>query len=187
MINERIHNPHFIEFQRQRGTQTRDLADIPCGGLPTVFEIRRVLRESSLTIPEKDRVYNILRVVMHIEQVEQLRFTPRDGEMTNRRLRVRYMLNDLSDSAFRKELQKHQKSRAKKLAIGMVLNMIVNTMSDYLRQFTLRPERSSIDDMTAIVDYANTAMTGVACEYDCVVPFISKESWGVVGARTPMP
>lgn len=42
----RIHNPHFYQWQMERANAEgnappREVGDIPCGGLPTIYEIRR--------------------------------------------------------------------------------------------------------------------------------------------------
>lgn len=179
-INGRIHNPHFIEFQRRRETQPgHDLADVPCGGMPSTVELRDALRGRG-TAAERECAFQLYRVALHVEQVELERYRVVDGDESNRTLRVRYMLGELSDQDYRRALQKHEKARAKKRSIAMVLHMLVHATSDMLWQLVLATDMAAVRDMIRIVDYANEALEGVAREYFCVVPFVCKTTWTVV-------
>ena len=91
----------------------------------------------------------------------------------NRYLRVAYMLNELDEKGFKKELQRRDKQREKHRDITNIFRMIVDTGGDLLRQYVLEPHRLEeiVDIGTKLVHYANDVFTTIRKRYNCVVPY----------------
>ena len=158
----RIHNPHYMEFKRGR-ISTREHGDIPCGGVPTFRELR-----------EMDAPEIVMRFASVLAILER-EITYRYGDIydgDNRYLRVAYMLNELEDAAFKKELQRRDKQREQHRDINNIYRMVADTGGDLLRQYVVEPSR--IDDIMDIaiklVNYANEVITIIRKRYNCTLP-----------------
>lgn len=202
-----IHNPHFYEFQRRMGggQATRNLADIPCGGIPTIAEVVFFLSPESATAnprlmprvamhgpahnlpkdssPEHRKIYNIHQTIFHMQQVEipQHRMVAPD----NSDLRVSYLLDQITEEQWKRTLQQREKKAEKNRDITNVLEMYVNAGGDYLRQLVRRDV--SVEETIAffreLVSYYNNAMIAISNRYNCVIPYIFSHAF-VVGSGT---
>ena len=158
----RIHNPHYMEFKRGR-ISTREHGDIPCGGIPTFRELRE------MNAPD-----NIMRFASILSILER-EITYRYGDIydgDNRYLRVTYMLNELDDAAFKKELQRRDKQRERHRDINNIFRMVVDTGGDLLRQYALEPERIGeiLDIAKKLIEYTNEVLTIIRKRYNCILP-----------------
>ena len=183
-----IHNPHYYEFQRIGGGG-RNHGDIPCGGLPNIQELCRALGVSSSqhhyrlksVLPEKDVIFvDIHQLIAHIQYEElQYRYAePREPDY--REVRVKYLMNEMSEDAVKHVLQRDEKAHSKIRDIFNILTMFVNTASDILRQFIL--DKSKKDEYINIFgnlrEYTNGTLQTISKRYNCVTPTIS-EKWGI--------
>lgn len=175
----RIHNPHYYEFKLQNGLQGRDHADIPCGGIPDIYEICGALGVTHkylverMTLSETDRkLVNIHRAIIHIERIE-LRYYYDITEEDNKDLRISYMLNELSEIDYKKKIQRREKSREKKRDIHNVLRMFIDTSGDLLRQFVLDKNKKEeiYNTLDKLVSYTSKELKMVSKRYNCVVPY----------------
>jgi hypothetical protein len=170
-----IHNPHYYEFQRNHGTNGRNLGDIPCGGFPTIYEMRNVID------PRDERFYEIYKIhnlIAHIENYE-LRWNFRDvpERVDNTDLRVKYLMNELSDEEFKKTIQKREKALEKKRDLNNILRMFVDTGSDLMRQLVQDTYR--YDEIVQIFrnlhNYTNITFEKIKDRYNNVSLTINKE------------
>lgn len=166
-INGTIHNPHWILYQQQNAHATaRDPADIPCGAMPTIGELRAV----GAATPN---LVQAARIVGHIEQVELPRLNPR-ADLENRYWRVRYILGDVDEAAFKARVQRQDKGNAKNHETTQVLEMICHTTTDELRQAAVREKTPSAAEaaVASLIGYANHALNRIAVRYNQVTPRI---------------
>lgn len=171
IINGTIHNPHFYDFQRNHGNGVvqRQLGDIPCGGVPSYRDVTNALQPFVRSY-NMDILLKIHRITAHIEQVELPRFAHIVTVENNIDLRVKYMLNELSSEHFKSKIQQREKAFQKKREIGMILNMYIITISDYLREIIYQKEISPyIFDIIGLINYTNTSLIAISKRYDCVV------------------
>ena len=176
-INGNIHNPHFYEFQRRVGRVGREAGDIPCGGRPSNFELAGALARIHGT-PEFDTIMAFQRIIHHVVAVEQPRYTTNHGERSNLDLRVRYMLSELSREEFELRLQQREKAVEKKREIGMVLDMVVNTVGDMLRQIVINHEsrREFLQNIVPLIEYVNSELFAISKRYTCAIPFFDVDT-----------
>lgn len=203
----RIHNPHFYEWQRDHGGAVpREPGDVPCGGFPDVYHVQtwfnighdllRAIRRNranptlyplppNTQVPkEYDDVLNIHRCVNHIEMVEFGRFRAPNVVVTNEDLRVRYLMNELSEEDFKMNLQQREKRQQKRQAIFMILEMFVQVSSDLFRNhiqgnYTAVNAQKLIYEMNQLRDYANQQLRKVSQQFTCRVPNISNR-WEII-------
>lgn len=176
-ISGQIHNPHYFEFLRRgnpQGHLTRDYADIPCGGRPTHVELSRFVQRLGNTYNKE--VKNMLgfhRIVLHIEHVERPRYDTNVTDTVNSDIRIKYMLNEMSENDFKKTVQKREKAIEKKRDINMILTMLIDTMSDFMRAAIIENKIvGPLENCYRVAIYANTEMKKISETYDCVVPII---------------
>lgn len=182
----RIHNPHYYEFRMKSGISGREHGDIPCGGVPDVYEIcgalgishRYLIERQTLNFPQK-RIITIHRTITHIERIE-LRYYYNLEEENNRDLRVSYMLGELSETDYKKKIQRREKSREKKRDIHNVLRMFIDTTGDLLRQFVI--DKNKFDEiyelLTKLVGYTSRELYNISKRYNCIVPYFT-EDWSI--------
>lgn len=152
-----IHNPHFFEFQRTH-VQTRNNGDIPCGGRPNMYE----LRDLRLQMTDLRYFLNCLRMVIHIENIT-LRYDYRvDDEVDNSDLRVHYMMNQMSENDFKKNIYARDKKHKKNTEFIQLFRMAINTTDDILRQLVLEP--SKCGELKDILEQLRLYINNASCK-----------------------
>ena len=186
-INGTIHNPHFYEFQRHAGTLNRELGDVPCGGMPSYRELLGKIRQSRnlMTANDTELLIQMHRLTSHVVLVEIPRYNAvAINAQSNLDLRISFMLNELTTDAFKEKLQQREKKAQKKQEIGMILNMFVQTMSDFYRQAILDDSYAQqVVDIRALIQYFNKSLKQVSQKFACVVPHIHEESFRLISNK----
>jgi len=169
----RIHNPHYYEYQRQinNGEAPREIGDAVCGGMPDV----RVVQNKLYKIYNKRtyaRIDFVCQLHAHIEIMELPRFRV-DGVQDNRDLRIQYLLNDIDEDAFKKQLQSREKQNNKNREILMVLQMFLDTSADIMRRFvadakTVQNVTDIEQELNALREYATASFEKIGKRYKCV-------------------
>jgi hypothetical protein len=93
-----------------------------------------------------------------------------DGD--NRYLRVAYMLNEIEESFFKKELQRRDKQRERYIDINNIYRMVIDTGGDLLRQYVLEQEKypEIIGICKKLIEYANDVIGTIRKRYKCIHP-----------------
>jgi len=159
----RIHNPHYMEFKRGH-ISSREHGDIPCGGIPTFRELREI-----------DAQDNITRFAMTLNHLDR-ELVYRYGDIydgNNQYLRVAYMLNEIEETLFKKEIQRRDKQRARHQDINNIFRMVIDTGGDLLRQYVLEPDKYSeiILICKKLIEYANDILSTIRKRYNSVTPY----------------
>jgi hypothetical protein len=169
-----IHNPHFFEFQRRQETATaggsagRNLADIPCGGLPTSGEIYAISMRRGGILPDSvaQNLTGVVRSMHHLEHYE-IPFIQRAADKNWVEERVRYMVNAMTEEEFKTILQRHEKARAKGQDLVEIMRMVINVVSDLMRQLMVDSPNymEYIGEMNRLKEYANVAFSNIGARY----------------------
>jgi prefoldin subunit 5 len=177
-----IHNPHYYQFIGNGGQIGRNHADIPCGGLPDLREIRRFLEKIRIHNTEIGEIFwNVHNIINHINHHE-LRVPIVDTVAFNRKLRVKYIMNDLDEKEFKNILQANEKQREKKEDFHNIYRMFVDVASDIYRQMMTNGTYSfaieQVDIIKNLIEYFNTNLKKIGKTYNVVYPGITqKYSW----------
>jgi len=175
IVNGTIHNPHYYEFQRNRGTIQRAIGDIPCGGMPTIRELQIALLSHNKTL-KYEILLKLHRVILHIEHVELPRVAYAVHENNNVDLRVKFMMNEISTDNFKVKIQQREKAAQKKRDLGLIYNMFITTVSDYFREMifekTINPY---FDHIKELILYTNNCLCTISKRYECIVNVITHD------------
>ena len=123
-------------------------------------------------------MYGCHRIITHIEHHE-LRWNFREDQfvVNNRDLRVKYLLNELSEEEFKKTIQQREKTADKKKDIAQILRMFSITASDMLRQMVLN--ELSIEkfckDIEELKNYTNDQFVIISKRYTSKKYCINKD------------
>ena len=156
----RIHNPHYMEFKNKHFT-SREHGDIPCGGVPGFDELRY-----------NQFMTHIRKIISQYNRDMYYRYDEiYDNE--NIWLRVSYMLNDIDECQFKKELQRRDKLREKNRDIRNIYQMFIDTAGDMLRQYVLNPNdyKNLRGVLVELVEYVNVEIKKIHNRYNCVIPY----------------
>ena len=122
-----IHNPHYYEHLRtQQGGIPRNPNEERNGGMPPAVFLRHLLHGSF----EITRMY---RRVNHLRMVHLLRAPTPFDNVTNRDLRIQYLLQQISEEEFKDKLQRREKERSKSIEAREILDMYCNIIQDLLQ------------------------------------------------------
>lgn len=182
-----IHNPEYFRMRRELG---RDLNDVPCGGTPTLPEVKRIWGENC---EEYTKFYLLLRLLHHISNEELHRYPNMVIADDNRDLRVKFFLAEITTAQMKVKLQRREKKRNKCREIHMMLTMLVTTISDLLRQAVLQPTSFTAVylNIVSLITIYNREMKKIASLYKCVVPCVYTDTtesgyWRIVTTSTPL-
>ena len=200
-VERTIHNPHYYEWMRRTGggEMPRNPLDVQCGRNLDhhLYEfMSRLIRThySSATNYRKviSRIDKTIRNTIHMMETERPR--PPDYERRNEYLRVRYLMNELSEEAMRTQLQKDDKKHHKHQELADIYTLLGTTVTDIIYRFSslldrdkhTRPERideSILDEINRIVEYANECLADVAYTYSSPKIVIDNEVCVLRGSR----
>ena len=196
-----VHNPHFYEYQRlNQVVQVRDPGDVPCG-MVTYRALLNYFNQFDVDEDYRDSISDLHRINIHIQMIELPRYRVQFFVNTNLDLRVKFLMNTITEEEFKRKLQVSEKNKYKKRDIYMVLEMLMHTMNDMFRNLvneseegtdeedeeakppaatrvTLAPTEDCIIHWLSQVEhlqkYTNKYLEKISKRYNCVVPYINK-------------
>ena len=148
----RIHNPHYYEWLRKGGKQQRELLDIPCGGIPNVYNMR-INVEPHITYEDKrsnsivptatqqlihnnymPSLYNIIRLVTHIQDVNLRNFQEEIERIRGKELdlRCQYLMNEINEEQWKTILQQNEYKLEYLTDLSQLYQMFSTVSSDVI-------------------------------------------------------
>ena len=172
-INGQIHNPHYYEYMNTTAGRVRNLNDIPCGGLPSVLELRSFIIRSGEQAREA-QTSACHRLIAHIDNVSVPHYTPAQDVNTHRLMRVAYIRGKTTRTECEKRLREIEQRLRRRQEITDVLTMVRDATSDNMRSLVVRQMTLTefLDDFAKILSYAESALANVSRVHNCVVPRI---------------
>lgn len=173
----RIHNPHYYEFHRQRGTLQREPGDVPCGGFPEWREVMQVCPRTHIFYT---RFANAHRTYAHCQWVVIPRYAI--GNQDNRDLRIKFMIGDINEDDFKKKIQQREKARQRKTEFRQVLEMYTTVLNDLFQGFVNDKNCSDFaESLGELRRHFNTTIGAVSDRYSkCAIPFFLGENFEMV-------
>jgi hypothetical protein len=185
-----IHNPEYFRMRRELNILHRDLNDIPCGGAPSLQEILSKWRSDSF---EYIVLTGCLRLLQHVNMEELPRYPDRPHAHDNRDLRIRFFLSELDAENMKIKLQQREKKTNKQRDINMLLNMLVTTIGDLMRQIIVDPMsfNDNYTNIKQLIKYYNKELSKICYRYQCVGPSVYTNDidggyWRVRYTRDPV-
>ena len=168
-----VHNPHYYEYMRARGTLQRNPGDVPCGGFPdyaTVLSNIRQLSRSSLGFAY---ITNAHRAHGHCQWAVIPRYDTNRIE-DNRDLRIKFMIGDASEEVFKSKIQQREKARQRKTDIRQVMEMMMAVLNDLFQAFVQAKDVDTLcQSLMELQNHVNTTLDKISVRYTkCAVPRI---------------
>lgn len=178
----RIHNPHFFEYQRkQNAAMPRAVGDIPCGRDLDIAGVRRVrILLIAKGVPDTyiTRVMGYIRAAFHLQQVDIPGFRP-DRVADFHNLRVKYISSEITEAEFRVRLARGMKKHDHDREIGEVLQMLSITIHEIMYRYFNEIETATmeeivcsatLDEIDLLYEYANGCLLNISKVYG-TLPF----------------
>lgn len=126
--NTNIHNPHYYDWLRTHNAPPATGRDCDRGCMPNNWSIAEHLRKHKINY---NQYYDYLRAYNHIQMVELPRYRITND---NSDLRVKFVLNDISEDGFKAELHKREAKNNRVEAFRLLHQMLSDTMRDLIRK-----------------------------------------------------
>ena len=200
VTNGIIHNPHYYEWmKRNGGSAPRNPADIPCGGYPTVWELRRMPKGINVSISNKFHEFH--RICQELQDISERGYRSHIDNATTTGINVKFLLGDFDEKRWGQNLAKTEKKRKRDnevqeifVAFRMVAVELINRVQQYddgtIRNFGVLPafiaEKfiEALDiEIQALITMINEALRNVSTSYCYSVPYINMEG-GYYGIKT---
>jgi len=182
IMNVNIHNPHYFEWIRnQAANEASGNINRPANnncqndGITneTSMSLLRIIRiERNITEAQKEEILEFVRVcrnILHIREVVMPQYLFNYAER-NREIRILFMRNKITESEFKRYIQKNDKKHSKSQEIYHVYQFLVNSSSDIILRYLDSLKRkivsnSAMKEVEAIVEYANKCFTEISNTY----------------------
>jgi hypothetical protein len=186
-----IHNPHYFEYMRSRGTLQRQPGDVPCGGGGAHFSVHELHRrfndadklEHSVSA---DTVYamriaceKLLQMVRHVRYEvlggAQLQLPDEDANID---LRIKYLMKEIDEPTWRRILQQREKKRDKIIAFRQVYELLHDVAVDCLRALEFQSSetvdevlRKFENEMDGLLKFVAASLKRISERFHCSIPF----------------
>jgi hypothetical protein len=187
-----IHNPHYYEWMKRNGTApARNPADVPCGGYPNAWEIRRMPKGMSNGISNK--FFEFHRICQELQDISERTYRSHIDLDTTNKINVKFLLSDFDEKHWGQLLGKNERKRKRDgevqeifAAFRMVAVELINRIQNYrsedgkIRTFTdlpLKEAEKLINELTieitALITMINDALRNVSISHSYSVPYIA--------------
>jgi len=200
VTNGIIHNPHYYEWmKRNGGAAPRNPADIPCGGYPTVWELRRMPKGINPHISNKFHEFH--RICQELQDISERGYRSHIDNATTSGINVKFLLGDFDEKRWGQNLAKTEKKRKRDnevqeifVAFRMVAVELINRVQNYddgtIRNFSLLTAFNAEEfinnldiEIQALIIMINDALRNVSTSYCYSVPYINMDG-GYYGVKT---
>ena len=167
-----IHNPHYYEYARMRGTLARNPGDVPCGGFPDYYAIRGLLRHIAANTVPYAVILNAHRAWGHMEWFAHRYIVDAND---NRDLRISLMIGDLPEDEFKRKIQQREKARQRKTDIRQVIEMLRAVLLDLFQDFAQTKNTDTLYlSLCELQKHYNETLVKVSKRYsNCAVPLLT--------------
>lgn len=188
-----IHNPHYYEWmKRNGGTVPRNPADVPCGGYPGAWELRRPPK--GVKKRTMNSFYEFHRICNELQEISTRQYRSHLDNATTHSINVRFLLGDFDEKQWGRMLAINEKKRKRDTEIQEILGAfrmvaveLINRIHNYhdatFHTFTELPPDLAENilagvnvEVDALVTMINSALRDVSIAYSYTVPFINTVS-----------
>jgi len=181
-IESNIHNPHYFEWMRLNGNVIeRNPHDVQCGqhmDHQLYGSFNRIIRDHYKESTNSNFILGLLnkyiRNSIHIVNVEQP--APINYEARNEKLRVSYLMNELTEEGMRDSLQRADKRHHRNRELTDIYALLISTVTDILYRFnaklkdnwyynTTTIDLTFIIEIKTIVEYVNECLSEISHTY----------------------
>jgi hypothetical protein len=184
-----IHNPHYYEWmKRNGGAAPRNPADVPCGGYPNGWELRRMPPGMSNKI--SNYFFEFHRICQELQDISERSYRSHIDQNSTTNINVKFLLGDFEEKHWGQLLGKNERKRKRDAEVQEIfaafrmvavelINRVQNYGDDKIRLFTYLPAKEAekfIEDLNveikALITMINDALRNVSISYAYSVPYI---------------
>lgn len=179
----RIHNPHYYEMLRNmsaNGEIPREPENI-CNdvntGMPDNHQIQRLLRSKINDLEYNTfskQILSITRQIFHILYDHPNTFQEK-YDKSKRELRIKYLMNNITEEEWKKELQRKEKKYEKTLNTYQVIKTLDILGGDIVRSIPTKNINTIYDDFEKLRHCINDGLYKVGTQYSNNYKTINKE------------
>lgn len=183
-----IHNPHYYEWLKRNGqANTRNPADVPCGGYPNGWELRRLPR--GIDRPLGNKFYEFHRLCIEIQDSSTRNWQTHLTQDAGNKINVHFLLGDYDEKRWGQLLAQLEKKRKRDrevqdifAAFRMVAVELLNRIQQHQGAYgfihsapiptVVRILQEFNTEANALITMINDAFKTVSYQYNYSVPFI---------------
>lgn len=192
----RTHNPHYYDYLRQQnnGVIPREPGDAPynpcaaANNYPDPHQFNSYVHFwDTKGTPGFRRLLEILRMMIHnqyqLRNWETIAYNPD----LNLDIRIKYMIGDMTDEKYKKELQHREKTRNKRKDMNDVLTMYMTVSKDIFHKIMAETNDAKKvseywAELNGLREYTNQNCAVVSKCYKCVYPYIT-DGWAILSIK----
>jgi len=168
----RIHNPHYFEWLRsKRREMPREIGDVPCGGLPSWFTLKRHLNELAIHFTITAYLSSVYKMTEYLQDKEIPKYPVTEGrdEELNM-IAIHYMTDLISVNQWRNKLfqieRKKEVNRERRLILDMMLAVLIDLFGDIysLKDKDLLIEK--VNEFDELRKYFNVSIKNLGKRFD---------------------
>ena len=182
-----VHNPHYFAWLAKGGQHTAAHPGfVPCGGFPNPYHVQSAFEKLSKS--ERSDLLQILRICLHMTDVERHRYERHLNPVNNEDMGVKYLLKEANEEDWKAVLGRREKERLKSNEIRDILDGFNGAAIDLFRRIDVAKKytrEEALDlitslrlELDALRQFTFQAMSDVSKIFNCSVPFIN-EKWEV--------
>lgn len=162
-----IHNPHYFEWQARAGTNQNGTQN-PCNGRLGGGMVNRV------GTSYRTQFGKMIRMIMHIEDIEYQRYNYHLIHINNEDLLVDYLLKRKDKEDIKRNIQNRERRVEREKAIRDILETFVMAGKDIVYSILQTPKNieTCFEDLTKLRNFVNESLKNIAKLYGCQVPNI---------------
>lgn len=187
-----IHNPHYYEWMRRNGqAMDRNPLDVPCGGYPNAWELRRMPKGMSNATANK--FFEFHRICQELQDVSGRTYRSHIDQTTTSGINVKFLLGDFDEKHWGQLLGKNERKRKRDrevqeifAAFRMVAVELINRVQNYrsedgrFRSFTELPIKEAeayitelSKEIQELIKMINDGLRNVSISFNYSVPYIA--------------
>ena len=179
----RIHNPHYYEMLRNMSAngeiprEPENICNDANTGMPDNHQIQRLLRSKINDLEYNTfskQILSITRQIFHILYDHPNTFQEK-YDKSKRELRIKYLMNNITEEEWKKELQRKEKKYEKTLNTYQVIKTLDIIGGDIVRSIPTKNINTIYDDFEKLRHYINDGLYKVGTQYSNNYKNINKE------------
>ena len=181
VVSGPIHNPHYYEWMRRNGSAPRNPADVPCGGYPGIWELRKMPKY----VKNSHLYFEFHRLCLELQEMSERNYRSHIDDTTNG-INIKFLLGDYDEKHWGQQLGKNERKRKRDAevqeifaAFRMVAVELINRIHNHDKRYAAIPVpelEAFIDslhvEIKALVTMINEALRNVSISYSYSVPYL---------------